>query len=73
MKQLLHHMQRVKDEQVALDEKLRALVQLLLPGNLVFKGLDADEKFRLHQQISLMIQYSDILQQRLEAFMYDQT
>ena len=71
MKTLPAHMQRVKDEKDALDVKIRALGQFLLPGNLIFKGLDADEQFRLHQQISLMIQYSDILQQRLEASMYD--
>ena len=71
MKQLPQHMQRVKVEQGMLDEKIKALHQFMLPGNLVFKGLDADEQHRLNRQLELMLQYSDILQQRLEAFMYD--
>ena len=71
MKQLPQYMQRVKDEQVTLDEKIRALHQFTLPGNLVFKGLDAEEQHRLKRQLKLMVQYSDILQQRLLAAMYD--
>ena len=71
MKTLPAHMQRVKDEQATLDVKIRALGQFLLPGNLVFKGLDAEEQYRLKRQFELMCQYSDILQQRIIASMYD--
>jgi len=71
MKQLPQFMQRVKDEQLSLDKKIKSLHQFTLPGNPVFKGLDAEEQHRLKRQLELMVQYSDILQQRILAAMYD--
>lgn len=60
------HQQRVVDEKAELDsrhDKLRAF----LMGEMV-KTLPADEHERLSRQYSIMIQYSNVLGERIAAW-----
>ena len=61
------HQQRVVDEKAALDEKVTLLTQFIT-GNPVFGGLPFAEKGRLKRQRLVMIEYSDILGERIAAF-----
>lgn len=63
---LAPHQQRVVDEQAQLDEKRAKLAQFL-QGDLV-KTLPDDEQERLQRQSNIMQDYSDVLSERIAAF-----
>ncbi len=65
-KTLLPHQQRVVDERQELDGKIQKLGAFF--DTEIFKGVDADEQERLHKQYAIMHDYSNILQQRIDAF-----
>lgn len=67
MTTLAPHQQRVVDEKAALDEKIALLTQFIT-GNPVFSSLPLDERGRLKRQRLAMIEYSDILGERIAAF-----
>jgi len=67
MSNLAPHQQRVVDEKAALDEKIALLTQFIA-GSQVFGGLPLDERGRLKRQRLAMIEYSDILGERIAAF-----
>lgn len=60
------HEERVVEEKKQLDEKTDALASFCLSR--VFKTLDGDEQGRLNRQHRIMIEYSQVLDQRIEAF-----
>lgn len=61
------HQQRVVDERAELDERLAKLSAFI--DGATFRTLDADEQNRLEQQAAVMATYSDILTERIAAFM----
>ena len=67
MTALAPHQQRVVDEKAALDEKIVFLTQFIT-DNPVFGGLPLDERGRLKRQRLVMIEYSDILGERISEF-----
>ena len=67
MTTLAPHQQRVVDEKAALDEKVILLTQFIT-SNPVFSSLPLDERGRLKRQRLAMIEYSDILGERIAAF-----
>lgn len=60
------HQQRVVDEKAELDEKLKNLT--VFYNTTVFDALDPAEKDRLLLQGRLISEYSDVLGQRIAAF-----
>lgn len=63
---MLPHQQRVVDEKSQLDEKLEKLNGFFSTDT--FKGLNADEQFRLKMQSLFMSGYSSTLKERIENF-----
>ena len=61
------HQQRVVDEQSELNEKLNKLSDFIKTSPL-FEGLPIDEQERLMRQKYYMIEYSDVLAERIAAF-----
>tara|TARA_R110000822_G_scaffold11814_1_gene42897 strand:- start:163 stop:360 length:198 start_codon:yes stop_codon:yes gene_type:complete len=61
------HQQRVMDEKIELDAKAKVLSDFI--GNkLLFEGIEADEQERLKLQNDIMLQYSEILAERIKYF-----
>lgn len=60
------HQVRVVEEKKELDEKISMLSAFLYTA--IFESLDESEKARLRLQHSVMELYSDILRQRIAAF-----
>lgn len=60
------HQQRVVTEKQELDEKLEKLSAFL--GTETFRGLDEAEQLRLIRQEERMGEYSDVLGERIAAF-----
>ena len=55
------------DEKIELDAKAKALSDFI--GNkLLFEGIEADEQERLKLQNDIMLQYSEILAERIKYF-----
>ena len=65
------HQERVVVEKKELDEKLAALKAFM--GKPMFQTLDRAEQGRLRWQAFMMHGYSDILEERIEAFAGDST
>lgn len=63
---LAPHQIRVIDEKSQLDEKLTALEKFF--SSLVFSGLASEEQARLKEQAIVMKRYSEILEERIVAF-----
>ena len=61
MTALAPHQQRVVDEKIA-------LLTQFITSSPVFGGLPLDERGRLKRQRLVMIEYSDILGERIEEF-----
>lgn len=66
MKQLQPHQQRVVDEKAALDIKCTALTSFVCTN--IFVALNFDEQDRLQRQLTIMRNYSRVLQERITAF-----
>lgn len=66
MKTLAPHQQRVMDEKTELDTKLEKLQSFF--STEIFLTVDAAEQSRLRLQAKAMDVYSEILQQRINAF-----
>lgn len=67
--ELQPHQQRVVTERNELNDKLIAL-KGFIKGSLVFQDLPEEEKNRLKRQAEVMTEYSDILQERINAFKF---
>ncbi len=63
----LPHQQRVVDEAKELFIKIEALTTFFV-DNLVFETLPPDEQSRLRRQLIVMIDYHNILEERINAF-----
>ena len=63
---LLPHQQRVVDEKRELDEK-RAKLNAFF-NTAIFGKLSSEEHDRLHRQYEFMVQYSAVLDERIDAF-----
>ena len=61
------HQQRVVNERDELNTKLVAL-KGFIKGSQVFGSLPDDEQSRLKRQAEVMTEYSDILQERINAW-----
>ena len=68
-KALLPHQQRIVDEKSELDEKINKLQQFIETNDL-FKDLHPAEKNDLVQQGNIMLNYSSVLQRRINRFNY---
>ena len=66
MSEILPHQKRVVDEKSELDQKLSKLSEFLMTT--MFASLPEDEQLRLRKQHLIMVEYSEILRQRIEAF-----
>ena len=60
------YQQRVVDEKTELDEKLNKLRKFI--GGETFVEINLMEQHRLRQQHGFMVQYSQVLQERIDAF-----
>lgn len=60
------HQQRVMNEHYDLNDKVEKLAAFF--GTQVFDDLDGAEKNRLREQIKIMVNYRNILAQRIAAF-----
>lgn len=63
---MLPHQERVVAEKKELDAKLDSL-KSFIEGD-IFKTLPVDEQRRLNRQFDVMVEYSGILGQRIDAF-----
>jgi hypothetical protein len=61
------HQQRVVDEKVELDTKIAGL-SLFMERPIIFGGLPELERMRLFAQRRVMVEYSNILGERISAF-----
>lgn len=61
------HQQRVVDEKAELDEKLEKLIAFF--SNPIWATLPSDEQARLSRQSEVMREYSNILGERIAAFL----
>jgi hypothetical protein len=61
---------KVKEEKLNLDEKLVNLVQFITSHE--FLALPADERKRLRKQYKAMVQYSEVLEDRIIHFPVNQ-
>lgn len=61
------HQQRVVEEKADLDVKVAAL-QKFIAESPMFEKLDLGERWRLTTQSHIMVQYSAILGERIQAF-----
>lgn len=61
------HQQRVVDEKAALDLKREAL-RTFIASHPTFETLPVDEQNRLRRQHVAMVEYSDVLGERVAAF-----
>ena len=61
------HQDRVRAEKVELDERLAKLDAFIL-DNPMFRQLPEAEQQRLNKQSLVMAQYSNVLDERIEAF-----
>jgi hypothetical protein len=66
-KDMWPHQQRVVDEMLELNHKIAKLNDFIGYSPLFVK-LDGCEQSRLHRQIKFMCEYSDVLQERIDAF-----
>lgn len=66
MAEVLPHQQRVIDERAELENRLDKLTGFLATAT--FEALPDDEQERLLRQSGIMIQYSDVLAERIAAF-----
>lgn len=66
MSTLAPHQQRVVDEKAELDDRAGKLNVFI--GTEVFKGLPLAERGRMTRQLSLMLQLSMVLGERIAAF-----
>lgn len=64
---MLAHQERVVTEKKELDEKLNKL-ELFIEGSATFEALKFNEQSRLRCQYNAMVEYSNILSQRIRAF-----
>lgn len=60
------YQQRVVEEKTALDVKLEALRAFTTSS--AFRNISTDERGRLSLQLSIMLDYSDVLGERIAAF-----
>ena len=60
------HQQRVVDEKTELDEKITKLRAFF--DNPIYKSLLIDEQERLDRQLQYMLDYSEVLGERIAAF-----
>jgi hypothetical protein len=70
MQHMPPHQQRVINELFELEEKLNNL-RTFIQSNPIFNTLDATEQGRLIQQSEVMAKYSQILDERINAFVAD--
>lgn len=61
------HQQRVVEEKADLDVKIAAL-QKFIAESPMFENLELGERWRLTTQSHIMVQYSAILGERIQAF-----
>lgn len=61
------HQQRVVDEKAELDEKI-AKLRIFINENPAYLQLPQAEALLMHDQISAMARYSDVLGQRISIF-----
>lgn len=61
------HQQRIVDEKLELDAKVKALSDFI-QGNKIWDSLPQEEKDRLFEQYGIMCNYSDVLGRRISAF-----
>ena len=61
------HQERVVAEKSELDDKLNKLKAFIMESP-IFKALPAEEQKRLNRQHDVMLEYSNILGERIEAF-----
>jgi hypothetical protein len=61
------YQQRVVEERKELDEKIDKLDKFIA-GNEIFAALPPDEKYRLRDQLRIMMRYSSVLGERIEHF-----
>jgi hypothetical protein len=66
-KPMAPHQQRVVTEREELNQKIDKLKAFIMESP-IFKTLPADEQKRLNRQYDVMVEYSTILRQRIEAF-----
>ena len=66
-KVLAPHQQRVVDERSELNEKIDKLKAFIMESP-IYKTLPPEEQKRLNRQCDVMIEYSRILGDRIEAF-----
>lgn len=66
MAHLHEYQQRVVDEKTALDEKISKLDPFI--GSDKFQSLAVDEQYRMHRQLKAMVEYSEVLGERISAF-----
>jgi len=59
------YQERVVEERRELDEKISKLDKFIA-GNEIFDALPPDEKYRLRDQLRVMMRYSSILGERIE-------
>ena len=64
---MLPHQQRVVDEKLELGEKIASL-QSFISSSPFFEKLDEAEKDRLRRQKDYMIDYWNVLMERIDAF-----
>lgn len=60
------HQQRVVDEKTELDDKISRLRPFLASDK--FTSLPEDEQDRMDRQLSIMVEYSEVLGERIAAF-----
>jgi hypothetical protein len=61
------HQQRVIDEEKDLNDKITRLVYFV-ESSPFYADLPDDEKMRLNRQVPPMIEYRDVLRERIAAF-----
>lgn len=61
------HQQRVVDEKTKLDEKIGKLRAFF--DNQIYQSLPLDEQERLNRQLQHMLSYSEVLDERISAFL----
>jgi hypothetical protein len=61
------YQERVVEEHKQLGEKIDKLDRFVAEDE-IFTALPVEEKFRLRQQLSIMLRYSSILAERIGAF-----
>lgn len=61
------HQQRVQDELTELETK-RGNLGKFIGENPIFHALSSEERERLQRQLAIMLQYEEVLSERIRAF-----